>query len=99
MVREFIEANITSDITLTDLAAIVGVSNAHFCRAFHTSMGMASHQYIVKRRVEMAQDLLAKTKLPIAEIAPAVGFGDQSHLTRHFRRFTGTTPWQFRNTV
>ncbi|HEY0106389.1 MAG TPA: AraC family transcriptional regulator [Rhizomicrobium sp.] len=97
MVKDYIESNFVSDITLSDLAAVAGVSYAHFCRAFHTSVGMASHQYIVRRRIEMAKDLLANSNLPIAEIAPTVGFGDQSHLTKHFRRIVGTTPRQFRN--
>ncbi|MEJ0028407.1 MAG: AraC family transcriptional regulator [Rhizomicrobium sp.] len=97
MVKDYIESNLVNEITLSDLAAVAGVSYAHFCRAFHTSVGMASHQYIVRRRVDMAKELLAKSKLPIAEIAPSVGFGDQSHLTKHFRRIVGTTPRQFRN--
>ncbi len=97
MVKEYIETNLVNEITLSDLAAVAGVSYAHFCRAFHTSVGMASHQYIVRRRIDMAKELLANSKLPIAEIAPTVGFGDQSHLTKHFRRIVGTTPRQFRN--
>ncbi|MEI9887131.1 MAG: AraC family transcriptional regulator [Rhizomicrobium sp.] len=97
MVKDYIEANLVNEITLSHLAAVAGVSYAHFCRAFHTSVGMASHQYIVRRRIDMAKELLAKSRLPIAEIAPTVGFGDQSHLTKHFRRIVGTTPRQFRN--
>jgi len=97
MVKDYIETNLVNEITLSDLAAVAGVSYAHFCRAFHTSVGMASHQYIVRRRIDMAKDLLANSNLPIAEIAPSVGFGDQSHLTKHFRRIVGTTPRQFRN--
>ncbi|MEI9991855.1 MAG: AraC family transcriptional regulator [Rhizomicrobium sp.] len=97
LVKDYIEANLVNEITLSDLAGIAGVSYAHFCRAFHASMGMASHQYILRRRIELAKDLLATSKLPIAEIAPTVGFGDQSHLTKHFRRIVGTTPRQFRN--
>jgi len=97
MVKDYIEANLVDEITLSDLAAVAGVSYAHFCRAFHTSVGMASHQYIVRRRIDMAKELLANSNLPIAEIAPSVGFGDQSHLTKHFRRIVGTTPRQFRN--
>jgi AraC family transcriptional regulator len=99
MVQEYIEANLADEIMLADLAAIAGVSNTHFCRAFHKSAGIASHQYLIRRRVERAKALLAEGELPIAQIALAVGFGNQSHMTTHFRRVVGTTPRRFRNEV
>jgi len=97
MVRDYIEANLPNEITLSDIAAIAGVSSAHFCRAFHKSTGVSSHQYIVRRRIELAKGLLADSKMPIAEVALAAGFGNQSHLTKHFRCMVGTTPRRFRN--
>jgi AraC family transcriptional regulator len=97
MVKDYIEANLPNDITLSDIAAIAGVSSAHFCRAFHKSTGVSSHQYIVRRRIELAKGLLADSKMPIAEVALAAGFGNQSHLTKHFRCMVGTTPRRFRN--
>jgi AraC family transcriptional regulator len=99
LVQEYIEANLSGEITLADLAAIAGVSNTHFCRAFHKSTGIASHQYVIRRRVERAKALLAEGELPIAQIALAAGFGNQSHMTTHFRRVVGTTPRRFRNEV
>lgn len=96
-VKEHIESNLTNEITLGDLATIAGVSKAHFCRAFQKSVGITSHRYIVRRRVEAAKRLLLESKLPIAEVALAAGFGDQSHFTKHFRYLVGTTPWRFRN--
>lgn len=97
MVQEYIEANLSNEITLTDLATLAGVSSTYFGRAFRESTGVASHQYMIRRRVQRAKELLARRELPIAEIALAVGFADQSHMTRHFRRIVGTTPWRFRN--
>jgi AraC family transcriptional regulator len=99
MVQDYIEANLADEIMLADLAAIAGVSNTHFCRAFHKSTGIASHQYLIRRRVERAKTLLAEGELPIAQIAFAVGFGNQSHMTTHFRRLVGTTPRRFRDEV
>jgi AraC family transcriptional regulator len=96
LVQDYIEANLARDITLADLAAVAGVGRTHFCRAFHKSTGIASHRYIIARRVERARKLLVETRSPIAEIALAVGFGDQSHMTAHFRRVVGTTPRRFR---
>jgi AraC family transcriptional regulator len=99
MVQDYIEVNLADEITLADLASIAGVSTTHFCRAFHKSTGIASHQYMIRRRVERAKELLAEGNLPIAQIALAVGFGNQSHMTTHFRRVVGTTPRRFRNEV
>jgi len=96
-VQDYIEANLAGEITLAELAALAGVSNTHFSRAFHKSTGVPSHQYMIRRRVERAKALLAEGSLPIAQIALAVGFGNQSHLTTHFRRVVGTTPRRFRN--
>jgi AraC family transcriptional regulator len=96
-VKEYIETNLSKEITLGDLATIAGVSKAHFCRAFQQSVGIVSHRYIVRQRVEVAKRLLVESKMPIAEVALAAGFGDQSHFTKHFRYLVGTTPWRFRN--
>lgn len=96
-VKEYIGANLSNEITLGDLATVAGVSKAHFCRAFQKSVGIPSHRYIVRQRVEAAKKLLVESKMSIAEVALAAGFGDQSHFTKHFRYLVGTTPWRFRN--
>ena len=96
-VKEYIDANLANEITLDDLAIVAGVSKAHFCRAFQKSVGVVSHRYIVRQRIEFAKRLLVDSESPIAEVALAAGFGDQSHFTKHFRYLVGTTPWRFRN--
>jgi len=95
-VQDYIEANLSQEITLSDLAAVAGTSSAHFCRAFHKSVGLPSHQYLIRRRVELAKRLLVREKMPIVDVALEAGFGNQSHLTKHFHRLVGTTPWRFR---
>ncbi len=95
-VREYVEANLSDSIDLTTLAAIAGLSMHHFAREFKQSAGIAPHHYIIKKRIERAQDMLARTELSLSEVAYAVGFSDQSHLARHFRQMLGTTPGQFR---
>jgi AraC family transcriptional regulator len=97
LVKDYIEENLARDIKLRDIANIAGVSTAHFCRAFHKSTGIPSHQYIVFRRIDLAKRLLTDDRIPIAEVALAAGFGNQSHLTKHFHRLVGTTPRRFRN--
>ena len=99
LVKEYIEANLANTITLSDLAAIANVSRSHFSRAFRASTDIGAHRYIIRKRIEQAKQLLAGGTMPIAEVALAAGFGNQSHLTTHFRREVGITPARFRNLV
>jgi len=95
-VREYVEAHLSESMDLAELAAVAGLSVYHFAREFKHSAGITPHAYLVRRRVERAQDMLARTDLSLSEIAFAAGFSDQSHLTRHFRHMLGTTPREFR---
>jgi AraC-like DNA-binding protein/PAS domain-containing protein len=95
-VREYVDAHLGESMDLAELAAIAGLSVFHFARQFKQSAGVTPHHYLVQRRVERAQDMLARTDLALSEIALAAGFSDQSHLARHFRQMLGTTPREFR---
>jgi transcriptional regulator of acetoin/glycerol metabolism/AraC-like DNA-binding protein len=95
-VREHAEAHLSESMDLAELAAIAGLSVYHFARAFKQTAGVTPHQYLVHRRIERAQEMLARSELPLSEIALAAGFSDQSHLARHFRQTLGVTPGQFR---
>jgi AraC-like DNA-binding protein len=79
--------------------AIAGLSVFHFAREFKHSAGVTPHYYLVRRRVERAQELLAGSDLSLSEIAFTTGFSDQSHFTRHFRHMIGMTPGQFRRSL
>jgi transcriptional regulator of acetoin/glycerol metabolism/AraC-like DNA-binding protein len=98
-VHEYIEAHLSDSIELAEFAAIAGLSVFHFARAFKQSAGVTPHYYLVRRRVERARELLAGTDHSLSEIAFATGFSDQSHLSRHFRQMTGTSPGQFRRSL
>ena len=98
-VSDYIDAHLNESIELVELSAIAGLSMFHFARQFKHSVGMTPHYYLVSRRVERAKELLAGTNLSLSEIAFAVGFADQSHLTRHFRQIVHITPGQFRHSV
>ncbi|HEX4185165.1 MAG TPA: helix-turn-helix domain-containing protein [Stellaceae bacterium] len=95
-VREHVEVHLSESMDLAELAAIAGLSLFHFARAFKQSAGVTPHHYLVRRRIERAQEMLARSELPLSEIALATGFSDQSHLARHFRQMLGMTPGQFR---
>ncbi len=84
----------TASITLDAAADALGRSKAHLVRSFTAAFGVAPHAYLIGRRVEAARKLLLDGVRP-AEVATAVGFYDQSHLTRHFKRHTSVPPAAF----
>lgn len=81
--------------TLDALARELGTHPSHLVRVFRREYGLPPHRYVVGRRLDHARRLLLDG-VPIAEVAAATGFHDQSHLTRHFRALLGTTPGAFR---
>jgi AraC family transcriptional regulator len=74
------------------------MSPHYFSMLFKQTTGITPHQYVIRCRIERAKYLMAQTKLPLAEIAIQVGFVDQSHLHRHFKRCVGVTPKNYRKT-
>jgi AraC family transcriptional regulator len=93
-----IQANYSRDLSLNDMAESVHLSPFHLARLFKQALGISPHQYLIQVRVNSARSLLSagSGERSLAEVASAVGFADQSHLTRHFKRITGVTPSQFR---
>ena len=98
-VSDYVETHLERSISLEDLARIAGLSPWHFLRQFKERFGCAPHAWVLRRRLERAKGLLSKGELPIKEVAGLAGFSDQSHLTRIFRRFLGTTPRVFRDSA
>lgn len=98
-VEAYVEANLDTQLSLEELAAITRTSASYFLRQFKIRFGMPPHTYVVQRRVNHAQHLLAKTALPIKDIAGKSGFSDQSHMTRVFQRLLNTTPSGYRQAV
>ena len=88
--------DLAGDPNLSELAALCGLSRSHFLRAFKQTKGMPPHRWLVMHRVKRAKDLLHGTKMPIAEIALACGFYDQSHFTRVFSRALRVSPSRWR---
>lgn len=98
-VVEYINDNLTEDLTLAELAAVAGMNPHHFSRAFKLATGCPPHQYVINCRVERAKKLLADDCLPLVEVGLSVGFQNQSHFTTLFHRLTGVTPKAYRNGV
>jgi AraC family transcriptional regulator len=93
-----IQHNYAREIRLGDLAQAVHLSPFHLARRFKQATGVSPHQYLIDVRVNAARALIdaGSGQRSLAEIATAVGFADQSHLTRHFKRRFGVTPRQVR---
>ena len=90
--------NIANNLSLNDLAAITHLSPHHFSLRFKQSLGISPHQFVIRRRIEMAQRLLCRP-IPLAQIAHQVGFASQSHFNAHFKRLVGVTPHVYRQQV
>lgn len=95
-VLEYINEHLDRDIKLADLAQLLGMSQFHFSHLFKQAIGTAPYQYVLQQRVERAKQLLKQTDRSIMEIALECGFNSHSHLSKHFRQFTGITPKAFR---
>ncbi|MBD2460265.1 helix-turn-helix transcriptional regulator [Oscillatoria sp. FACHB-1407] len=89
---DYIHEHLQHELTLADIAAVVQMSPFHFARLFKQSTGLAPHQFVIRCRVERAKELLLRGQMAIADIAIEVGFANQSHLNRHFKRIVGVTP-------
>lgn len=95
-VLDYIEAHLTREIRLADLAAEACLSEFHFSRLFREATGLSPHRYVIFRRVQEAQKRLALGQSSLVEIALETGFGSQANFIRVFRKATGLTPGQYR---
>ncbi len=93
--RDYLHAHVDRDIGLDDLAAVCGVDRFRLSRAFKSAFGLAPHAYLIQLRLAKARQQLARGDSPAA-VACALGFADQSHLGRWFRRAYGMTPAAYR---
>lgn len=97
-VRDRLADELLAPPSLADLAADLGLSRYQLLRAFRTTMGVPPYAWLAQHRVARARGLLESGLRP-AEVAGLVGFADQAHLTRWFRRVLGVTPAAYRNSV
>ena len=93
--RAHLDNRLFEPITIADAAADLGASPTQLARSFSATFGIAPHAYVLGRRLEAARARILDGEA-LAEVAAEVGFYDQAHLSRHFRRFIATTPGRFR---
>lgn len=95
VIRHFVR-NFADGVSMTEMAALVGLSSTHFNRRFQQLLRMTPTAYLRTVRVQAACHLLTTTRRTLADIAADTGFSDQSHFTRRFREATGITPTDYR---
>jgi AraC family transcriptional regulator len=94
--KEYLEENLTGDVSLIELSRLTGLSQSRLARGFKVSTGLPPYAWVLQERVRKAQQLLADSNISIASVARQIGFADQSHFTKVFRRTTGVTPNSWR---
>ncbi|KJU75364.1 AraC family transcriptional regulator [Ectopseudomonas oleovorans] len=94
--RDYLHAHFQENIGLDELARVCGVDRFRLSRAFKAAFCIAPHGYLIQLRLVRARRLLALGTAP-ADVASDLGFADQSHLGRWFRRANGLTPGAYRN--
>jgi len=94
----YFEAHLGEPMSLAEMASAVGLSRMHFAAKFRESMGLRPHEYILRRRIGRAREMIARNEASLVEIALSVGFQSQSHFTCVFKRFTGLPPHAWRET-
>jgi len=98
-VREYIRVHLASDLGLAEMAGQVNLSPHYFSMLFKHAVGVSPYHYVLQERIREAQRLLAVGGMSISELALNLGFSDQSHFSRAFRRMTGTTPKRYQSNV
>ena len=94
---DYINENYTSAVSMDDLCTVCGVSKQYLCLLFRKILGSRPMEYIAKRRIQAAKELLTGTDMRIEEIAAETGFCTASYFCKLFKRYEGITPSAFRN--
>jgi len=95
-VLDYVDESLDLDLTGNAIARVAGLSKYHFGKAFRQTTGVTLHGYVLARRMRLAQELLAKSDLPLAGVAAAAGFSNQSHFTSVFSTRIGISPGAYR---
>lgn len=94
--KEMLRSRIDGSISITEIADACGLSRSYFIHAFRETTGYTPHQWLIAQRLEQARALLIDFDMPLADVAAACGFADQSHFTRVFSQHSGAPPGTWR---
>jgi transcriptional regulator GlxA family with amidase domain len=97
--NNFIKDNLSSGVSIADLANVVGLGRARFIQRFKASTLLTPHQAVIKMRIKRARKMLAGKNADYALIALACGFVNQSHFITMFKRNVGVTPHEYRRLI
>ena len=98
-VLDYIGENLANDVSLSELAAVIGMSPHYFAELFKKSTGRAPHQYILMQRIERAKQKLCEPDRSVIEVGLDAGFQNPSHFARVFKKFVGISPSRFQSEV
>ncbi|MDB6043924.1 MAG: Transcriptional regulator, AraC family [Gammaproteobacteria bacterium] len=93
---DYVEARLDEPVSLADVAASAGLTRMHFAAQFRAATGLRPHEYLLRRRIERAQEMLVRTGMSLVDVALSVGFQTQSHFTSVFKRYAGQPPRAWR---
>ena len=94
----YIRSNVGKEITLNELASVANLSPYYFAHCFKEETGFAPMEYVINTRLEQVKNQLARTKIPVAEIAYEAGYSSTSSLNNMFVKRTGMSPREYRRT-
>jgi AraC family transcriptional regulator len=93
---DYVEARLHEAVSLADIASSAGLTRMHFAAQFRAATGLRPHEYLLRRRIERAQEMLLGTGLSLVDVALSVGFQNQAHFTSIFKRYVGQPPRAWR---
>lgn len=93
----YIDEHIYEKITLNDFSAFMNMSKCYFCRIFKNYFSLSPLQYVMTKKISLSKHLLINSDQSLESIAHALGFSDQSHFSKTFRQYEGTSPLRYRN--
>jgi len=95
-ITQYMDANLTSELTVPELSKLVHLSPNYFARLFKDMVGLTPNQYMNQLRLDKAQELLRETPMTVTDIAASVGF-ELHYFSRQYKMYTGFSPRDYRN--
>jgi len=95
-IKELVDVKMEDDLSLDEMAQLVGLSTAHFARMFRKSTGQTPHQFVLRQRIERAKEMLRAPEARVLDVAVACGFKTQQHFAQVFRDVCRVSPTEYR---